>query len=122
MCLGIFLSLLNATFHHENIDIIGEFIPQIIFMLSIFGYMVFLIFYKWFISSYPSGKEPPLILNIMISMFLSMFSLNEKNKLFNGQVTIFFKYIDYFSCIFNGFAFFAQLYQFLLCYLLNLFI
>lgn len=47
MTLGIFLSLVNGLHHHSLVDIVGEFIPQIIFFLSLFGYMVFLIFYKW---------------------------------------------------------------------------
>jgi V-type H+-transporting ATPase subunit a len=91
MTLGIFLSLVNGLHHHSLVDIVGEFIPQIIFFLSLFGYMVFLIFYKWLTprADYnPYGMEPPLILNIMIGMFLSITTLDPKNKLFNGQLYV----------------------------------
>lgn len=37
--------------------------------------------------------EPPLILNIMIGMFLSITTLDPKNKLFNGQVNFFFYFL-----------------------------
>eukprot|EP01114_Cavostelium_apophysatum_P022526 TRINITY_DN817_c0_g1_i1.p1 TRINITY_DN817_c0_g1~~TRINITY_DN817_c0_g1_i1.p1 ORF type:complete len:810 (-),score=258.95 TRINITY_DN817_c0_g1_i1:55-2484(-) len=80
---GIFLSLLNALHFHHGIDIIGEFIPQVIFLLSLFGYMCFLIIFKWCVNW--SGQSPPLILNVMINMFLSFGSLSEDMKMFSGQ-------------------------------------
>jgi V-type H+-transporting ATPase subunit a len=92
MCLGIFLSLLNGLHHHSKLDIFCEFVPQIIFMLSIFGYMVFLIFYKWAVSW--DGVQPPFLLNVMIYMYLSIYKLADENKLFEGQL-----YVQWF-CIF----------------------
>jgi len=65
-----------------------EFIPQLFFMLCIFGYMVFLIFYKWAApqshwNAY--GIAPPFLLNVMIQMFLSPVNLLAENTLFDGQ-------------------------------------
>jgi len=83
MCLGIFMSLLNAVHFGHTLDILFEFLPQIIFMLSLFGYMVFLIFYKWTVASWP--MNPPFLLNVMIQMFLSPLNLKEENQVFPYQ-------------------------------------
>eukprot|EP01119_Soliformovum_irregulare_P011820 TRINITY_DN29_c0_g1_i1.p1 TRINITY_DN29_c0_g1~~TRINITY_DN29_c0_g1_i1.p1 ORF type:complete len:860 (+),score=223.58 TRINITY_DN29_c0_g1_i1:386-2581(+) len=83
MCLGIFMSFLNALHFGHTVDIFFEFLPQIIFMMSLFGYMVFLIFYKWSVVSWPGN--PPFLLNVMIQMFLSPLSLKEENTVFPHQ-------------------------------------
>jgi len=78
MMLGIILSLFNGLHFNKKYNIYFEFIPQVIFMMSTFGYMVILIFYKWCIDwrgdgapSSLGGQGAPSILNLMISMFLS---------------------------------------------------
>ena len=48
MLLGIFMKLLNAIYFRSGLDIAFEFVPQLLFMLSIFGYLCFIILYKWF--------------------------------------------------------------------------
>jgi len=68
MILGIILSLFNAIHFRKVYDALFEFVPQILFMLALFGYMSLLVVAKWvqkFITT-----EPPLIMNIMINMFL----------------------------------------------------
>jgi V-type H+-transporting ATPase subunit a len=47
MSVGIFLHLLNALYFKNWIDIFAEFFPRIIFLWCIFGYMCFMIFFKW---------------------------------------------------------------------------
>jgi len=86
MCLGICMSLLNGLHHHSPLDIFTEFVPQIIFMLSIFGYMVFLIFLKW--ATNWGTAQPPFLLNVMIYMYLSLYKLEDENKLFDGQLYV----------------------------------
>jgi V-type H+-transporting ATPase subunit a len=78
MMLGIFISLFNARFFKKPLNIYFEFIPQVIFMMCTFGYMVILIIYKWSINwrgggapSYLGTYPAPMILNLMIKMFLS---------------------------------------------------
>jgi len=61
-------------------------------MLSIFGYMVFLIFLKW--ATDWTNSQPPFLLNVMIYMYLSLYKLAPENKLFDGQI-----YVQWF-CIF----------------------
>jgi len=82
MLVGIFLSLLNAIHFGHGIDIIGEFIPQMIFMLCLFGYMCFLIIFKW--CTYWT-TTPPFILNVMIDMFLQPYTVTPENQMFEGQ-------------------------------------
>ena len=47
MVTGILLKALNTMYFNNYLDFIFEFIPQIVFMLSTFGYMVVTIFLKW---------------------------------------------------------------------------
>ena len=47
MMLGLFLKLGNALHFKSTVDLYFEAIPQIVFMTVLFGYMVFLIFFKW---------------------------------------------------------------------------
>ena len=43
MSLGIFMKGLNSLYFKKYLDFFFEFIPQIIFMLGLFGYMNFMI-------------------------------------------------------------------------------
>jgi len=47
MVLGIILKGFNALYFKNKLDFFFEFLPQIIFMLVTFGYMDFMIYYKW---------------------------------------------------------------------------
>lgn len=70
MTFGVVLSLSNHRYFHKPINIFCEFIPQMIFMLVIFGYLIILIFWKW--TSYTgddAGCAPSLLITL-INMFL----------------------------------------------------
>jgi V-type H+-transporting ATPase subunit a len=47
MLFGVCLSLWNFTYFRKRINIYCEFIPRIIFMCSLFLYLVILMFFKW---------------------------------------------------------------------------
>jgi V-type H+-transporting ATPase subunit a len=66
MSLGLCLKCLNGIHYGYEMNIIGDFFPQIVFLLSIFGYLCFLIFYK-FTYGHP---QSPLLLIVLIWMFL----------------------------------------------------
>lgn len=62
-----------------------EFLPEMVFLLALFGYLVFLIFYKWVTFSAADSLVAPSILIHFIDMFL--FTSNAGNlPLYRGQV------------------------------------
>ncbi|GIL61594.1 hypothetical protein Vafri_16026 [Volvox africanus] len=81
MDFGILNSLFNNMYFRDNLSIFCEFIPQMIFLNSIFGYLCILIVVKWC-----SGKLTDLY-HVMIYMFLSPGSGPEKkeDELIGGQ-------------------------------------
>lgn len=47
MCLGIVMKAFNAAYKRNKLDFFLEFVPQIILMVCLFGYMDLLIICKW---------------------------------------------------------------------------
>ncbi|XP_071535603.1 V-type proton ATPase 116 kDa subunit a 1-like isoform X2 [Panulirus ornatus] len=47
MIFGIMLSVFNHVFFRNIVSIVFEFIPQMIFLISLFGYLCILVFHKW---------------------------------------------------------------------------
>ncbi|XP_028408788.1 V-type proton ATPase 116 kDa subunit a-like isoform X2 [Dendronephthya gigantea] len=88
MLFGICLSCANYMHFKQRINIYTMFIPQVLFLLSIFGYLIFLIFYKWiFFNS--SSEHAPSLLIVLINMFLKITSPTAKeDKLFDAQPVI----------------------------------
>lgn len=70
MSLGIILKGLNSRFFNKPLDFYFEFIPQLILLLILFGYMNILIVLKW-MTFYQNGSDAPAIITVMIDMFLS---------------------------------------------------
>jgi len=105
MSVGLFLKLLNAIHFSNPLDIWFEFVPQCIFLWSIFGYLCFLIIYKWstdFMAQDAANqlagrKDPlgpdnlgtggaPVLLNQLIFMF--MFNANATQPLYPHQTEV----------------------------------
>ncbi|ONK77025.1 uncharacterized protein A4U43_C02F2330 [Asparagus officinalis] len=79
MNLGIILSYFDAKFYGNSLDIRHQFIPQMIFLNSLFGYLALLIIIKWC-----TGSQADLY-HVMIYMFLSPMDDLGENQLFWGQ-------------------------------------
>lgn len=80
MALGLFMKALNSLKFRHSIDFLFEFIPQIILLFALFGFMDLLIILKW-LTDYQSleGAKPPSIITQMIVMSLN-FGVQEKGR------------------------------------------
>ncbi|KAM5135634.1 V-type proton ATPase 116 kDa subunit a 1 isoform 3-T3 [Mantella aurantiaca] len=90
MFFGVTLSLLNHIYFKKPLNIYLGFIPEMIFMASLFGYLVILILYKWCAYDAATSKIAPSLLIHFINMFLFSYSdSNDKNALpmlYRGQM------------------------------------
>merc|ERR1712212_1054646 len=78
MLFGVVISLLNSKYFNKKINIVCEFIPQVLFLSCLFGYMSLMMFHKW--TAFVAGgfdKDPlttercaPSILITFINMVL----------------------------------------------------
>jgi V-type H+-transporting ATPase subunit a len=57
MLFGVTISYFNHKFFQRRINILCEFIPQLIFMLFIFFYLCILVFHKWCAYSADGGMS-----------------------------------------------------------------
>lgn len=85
MTFAICLQVPNHIHFKKPLNIYAEFIPQILFMWSIFGYLVICIIYKWTIDWSQSETSPPGLLNMLIYMFLSPGTVDAGTQLYAGQ-------------------------------------
>ncbi|KAI9313389.1 V-type ATPase, V0 complex, 116kDa subunit family [Dichotomocladium elegans] len=92
MIFGICLQVYNHIHFKKRIFVWLEFLPQILFMSSIFGYLVFCIMYKWSVDWWALDDQghhihnpPPNLLNMLIYMFLSPGKVAAEDQLYPGQ-------------------------------------
>lgn len=94
MIFGVCMSVINFVHYRKYASIFLEFLPQILFLLLLFGYMVFMMFFKWFVYNDWDNDQAlspgcaPSILILFINMML--FGHQEpldgcKEYMFEGQ-------------------------------------
>ena len=71
MLFGICLKGMNAVYFNMPMDIIFEFIPQIIFLSLLFGYMNVMIFIKWSTDWTGKTDKAPSIISLLMKIFLN---------------------------------------------------
>ena len=57
MLFGVFLSLGNHKYFNNTISVWAEFVPQVIFLCGMFGYLAFLMIIKWWIYAASNVKD-----------------------------------------------------------------
>ena len=72
MTLGIFIKATNSIHFSRWVDFFFEFVPQLAFMLLLFGYMDFLIFFKWTVDWGIDSPNAPSIITTMINIPLDL--------------------------------------------------
>jgi V-type H+-transporting ATPase subunit a len=80
MTLGVFIRWSNAAYQKSVLDFVCECVPMLVFMLCFFGWMDFMILYKWTHPDYP--KAAPSIINSIIAMAMGQ---DDPNPLFDGS-------------------------------------
>ncbi|KAF4683838.1 H(+)-transporting V0 sector ATPase subunit a [Perkinsus olseni] len=84
MLLGVCLKFSNSYYNRNWTDFTFECIPQLAFMLCFFGYMDWMIMYKWVtpVTQDPDLNGPPSLINTLIGMGLSQ---PNRQPLYQGQ-------------------------------------
>lgn len=77
MGLGVFMKALNARYNKNSVDFWFEFVPQIILLFCLFGWMDMMIIAKWMTDFTNREYMAPSIISTMIDMFLNGGSIPE---------------------------------------------
>ncbi|KAF4527138.1 hypothetical protein B566_EDAN007229 [Ephemera danica] len=90
MIFGVSLSVVNHNYFRQRINILLEFIPQLLFLVLLFGYMCFLMIFKWW--AYGPGRplvnSPGCAPSVLIT-FISMMLFSEMEELPGCDVYMF---------------------------------
>ncbi|XP_051742718.1 V-type proton ATPase 116 kDa subunit a isoform X2 [Ctenopharyngodon idella] len=88
MTFGVILSLFNHLYFNKPLNIFLGFIPEIVFMISLFGYLTLLIFYKWLAYDATTSKDAPSLLIAFINMCLFSYNDPTNKPLYKGQMVV----------------------------------
>ena len=79
MILGLFLKGMNGIYFGDYVDFLFEFIPQLIFMCLLFGYMILMIYIKWGTDWSDDLSKAPSLISQLLMLFLNMGSTGPEN-------------------------------------------
>lgn len=72
MVLGVIVKGYNSLYFKRKIEFWFEFIPQLLFLVLVFGYMDFLIIFKWLKDWGYGNPHAPSIITTMINLPLQL--------------------------------------------------
>uniref|UniRef100_A0A4W5NW02 V-type proton ATPase subunit a n=1 Tax=Hucho hucho TaxID=62062 RepID=A0A4W5NW02_9TELE len=81
---GLFMKM----YFKKPLNIFLGFIPEIVFMASLFGYLIILVFYKWTAYDAFTSKDAPSLLIAFINMCLFNYGDVTNKPLYRGQMGI----------------------------------
>ena len=87
MSLGVFMKGVNAIHFRNWNDFLHEFIPQILLLWVLFGYMDTLIIIKWTTDYTHREYQAPSIIAAMINMFLKLGRVDHGMSLIGSEST-----------------------------------
>lgn len=95
MTFAILLNVPNHLHFKRPSWIWAELLPQLLFLQSLFGYLVITIVYKWCVDWYATDaaghslhNSPPGLLNMIIYMFLKPGVVDPESQLYSGQAGV----------------------------------
>lgn len=96
-CYWNYMKYIFFYFSHfrRPLNIICEFIPQVIFLMSLFGYLVIMIFFKWIKYNVHKANCAPSLLISLINMFLMKYTDEPcyLAPMYHGQVSTYLYFI-----------------------------
>uniref|UniRef100_A0A0R3SN99 V-type proton ATPase subunit a n=1 Tax=Hymenolepis diminuta TaxID=6216 RepID=A0A0R3SN99_HYMDI len=90
MGFGVVLKFLNNKFYNQRLAIWCVTLPQLLFLLSIFGYLVIVIFCKWGAFTADDAGTAPSLLMMLINMFKFNYEIkgDPGDTFYSGQAVI----------------------------------
>jgi len=88
MMLGIVLSVFNHAQFKLPENIWLETLPRALFMLATFGYMCFMVVYKWTVDWVGERRAAPNLIQAMIKIFLQPGVVEPAEQLYEGQGSV----------------------------------
>ncbi|XP_071108344.1 V-type proton ATPase 116 kDa subunit a1-like isoform X12 [Haliotis cracherodii] len=86
MLFGIILGIFNHIHFRSVLNILVEFIPEVIFLLSLFGYLVSLVYFKWITFDVSQASCAPALLIQYINMFMFKYTADGGDQKCNPQL------------------------------------
>ncbi|XP_035385827.1 V-type proton ATPase 116 kDa subunit a isoform X2 [Electrophorus electricus] len=83
MTFGVILGVFNHLHFRRRFCVVLVFLPELLFLLCLFGYLVFMILYKWMAFTAQDSHKAPSILIHFINMFLMQG--DSRKPLYPGQ-------------------------------------